>query len=171
MSNVWKILYVNYFVLFYYHIYKHHIILFSSIVLIIIFNNKFMCHVTYLHQNVKYSAFNDYKKEIPKRGGYEPWAEHLSASIHPDLCLARAVVCDKTVPSRSLKTFFARLGEPVAQRTSSGPDLTGSSRGRPRGRVVRKWQTTRAGVEGGCVKAGRGEESGEDVRVGWEGEG
>lgn len=72
MSNVWKILYVNYFVLFYYHIYKHHIILFSSIVLIIIFNNKFMCHVTYLHQNVKYSAFNDYKKEIPKRGGFEP---------------------------------------------------------------------------------------------------
>lgn len=28
----------------------------------------------------------------------------------------------------------------------------------------------RAGVQGGCVKAGRGEESGEDVRGGWEGE-
>lgn len=136
-----------------------------------------MCHVTYLQQNVKYSAFNDYKKEIPERGGYKPRAEHLSASIHPDLCLARAVVCDKTVPSRSLKTFFAPLGEPAAELlpwASANVKWPRSHREQQRqakGTRGRKMTGDRAGAEGGCVKAGRGEESGEDVRGGWEGEG
>ena len=136
-----------------------------------------MCHVTYLQQNVKYSAFNDYKKEIPERGGYKPRAEHLSASIHPDLCLARAVVCDKTVPSRSLKTFFAPLGEPAAELlpwASANVKWPRSHREQQRqakGMRGRKMTGDRAGAEGGCVKAGRGEERGEEVRGGWEGEG
>lgn len=150
-----------------------------------------MCHVTYLHQNVKYSAFNDYKKEIPKRGGYEPWAEHLSASIHPDLCLARAVVCDKTVPSRSLKTFFARLGEPAAEllpwasanvkwprshreqqrqaKGTSGKKMT-DDKGRSGGRMCEgrerrgEWRGCERWVGGGGLKRRNGRTWGEERR-------
>lgn len=150
-----------------------------------------MCHVTYLHQNVKYSAFNDYKKEIPKLGGYKPWAEHLSASIHPDLCLARAVVCDKTVPSRSLKTFFAPLGEPAAEllpwasanvkwprshreqqrqaKGTSGKKMT-DDKGRSGGRMCEgrerrgEWRGCESRVGGGGLKRRNGRTWGEERR-------